>query len=290
VSSKTRVGMWGLLLVIMLLVWSMQSERFPSAASKPESAATADNQPRADTPREVILPIPPQRKIYPYSVIPGGIATIEELKAAMAKDPVVARHLENFNLEKASVVEVPSSRSVFLSYRKGSEIFWTKRSFTLIKGEKLITDGNRTLRARCGNDVSDIPAEPTIADEPSDTELDTAMPILEAQNRDFSDPIMDPWHGRTLDQRIPTVPLVPPLKESSINDSHTDSVLPPIVPPATYPGGGGPGSNEPDPPVSVPEPSSFLLLFVGAAGIGAEHIRRMRKQLSSIETFRRHDP
>ncbi len=106
------------------------------------------------------------RSIYPYSIIPGGISSVEELKIAIAHDPLVKAHYRGFNLAKARIVRLTKDRAVHVSYRLGGGIYWTQKSIILLRGETLITDGRNASRTRCANRISDRPAPPFSPDEP----------------------------------------------------------------------------------------------------------------------------
>src|SRR5215469_644479 len=117
------------------------------------------------------------RPLYPYSVIPGGIESVSELRRAVATDPVVAAHYAGFDFAHAHLVRLTAARSVFVSYRKGSAVFWTSKRLSLLTGETLITDGTHTSRTRCGNQVSDVPRAPVApSEEPTPEFLITPLP------------------------------------------------------------------------------------------------------------------
>ena len=84
---------------------------------------------------------PSKRVVYPYSVIPGGIHSIQELKNAIAKDSVVSAHYATFRLAHARIIRLDRERSMHVSYRLGDQVYWTKRELKLAKGETLVTDG-----------------------------------------------------------------------------------------------------------------------------------------------------
>lgn len=116
--------------------------------------------------------------VYPYSVVPGGVKDISELRNAAARDSVVRRHYSHFDFGHAKLVRLPETREVFLSYRIRDTVFWTRKRVRLQPGELLLTDGNITARARCGNQVSDT-AKPEVSDEePEEDVLD--QPVLVA--------------------------------------------------------------------------------------------------------------
>jgi hypothetical protein len=178
------------------------------------------------------------RPIYPYSVIPGGIRSIKELKNAIAHDPLVKAHYRGFDLAKARIVRVTKDRAVHLSYRRGSGIYWTTKRITLFKGETLITDGKNASRTRCGNRISDPPVTPSSPDEPP--------PAV------FDEPVVPP----------PAAPFVPPFDSPLAPPPGGSVPIVPIVP--IFPGGGSPPpvGHKPPNPISVPEPSTFYLLIV----------------------------
>jgi len=103
--------------------------------------------------------VQPPRPVYPYSVVPGGVEDARELKWAAEHDPVVAAHYAGFDYERAQVVRLTLARTVYVSYRIGNHIYWTRRRITLHKGEKLITDGRMTARSRCANRVEEAPPQ-----------------------------------------------------------------------------------------------------------------------------------
>jgi len=112
------------------------------------------------------------RIVYPYSIVPGGVHSPEELREAASHDQVVASHYAGFAYQKAKVVQVKQPKLVFLSYRIGDRIYWTNRRIALHVGEKLISDGKVTTRTRCANQVSESPHQPTSPAEPPASKLD----------------------------------------------------------------------------------------------------------------------
>ena len=110
--------------------------------------------------------LPTGRLVYPYSVVPGGVHTLEELRRAIERDRVVASHYSDFDFKSARIIELKRGRLAYLSYRIGEKIFWTKRQMALRAGEKLITDGKVMARTRCGNRVAALPQKEVSPDEP----------------------------------------------------------------------------------------------------------------------------
>src|SRR5262249_27309776 len=92
--------------------------------------------------------------VYPYSVIPGGVASATELAGAIDQDPAVAQHYSDVAPAAVHVDAVDAPREAYMSYRIGDEIYWTKRKLALHPGERILTDGRVTVRGRCGNRLS----------------------------------------------------------------------------------------------------------------------------------------
>jgi hypothetical protein len=103
--------------------------------------------------------VPFERDTYPYSVIDGGAANVEELKAAMARDPVVAAHYVGFAIDRTHVEQLTQPRLAHVSYRIGNSVFWTRKPVVVKAGETVLTDGLHVARTRCGNQLADRPAQ-----------------------------------------------------------------------------------------------------------------------------------
>jgi hypothetical protein len=115
----------------------------------------------------------PARRIYPYSIVPGGVTSRAELAHAVMADKVVAAHYAGFAVDKASLRTVAKARAVYVSYRKGEQVYWTARKVSLAEGESILSDGQNDIRARCGNRISDTPQLPVEVKGPDEKELDT---------------------------------------------------------------------------------------------------------------------
>lgn len=125
------------------------------------------------------------RPAYRHSVIAGGAYSVEEVERARRGDPVVNAHYAVFDAARLRMTEAPAPRSVYVSYRTGRKIYWTRNRVRLAGGEALITDGEHVARARCGNRVADTPQQPVEAEEPPAAELDVVeWPVpAEAESR-----------------------------------------------------------------------------------------------------------
>jgi hypothetical protein len=108
----------------------------------------------------------PAHPVYPYSVIPGGAYSATELDAAVRSDSVVAAHYAVFDRSQLRTTRAAQSAAVYVSYRRGDQVYWTRHKVRLAAQEALLTDGVNTARARCGNRISFTPQRPTEAGEP----------------------------------------------------------------------------------------------------------------------------
>jgi hypothetical protein len=115
------------------------------------------------------------RRVYPYSIVPGGVTSRAELAYAVMADKVVAAHYAGFAVDKASVRTVAGARAVYVSYRKGDQVYWTARKVMLADGETVVSDGQSEIRGRCGNRISDTPRLPVEVKGPDERELDTPV-------------------------------------------------------------------------------------------------------------------
>src|SRR5262245_5234218 len=118
------------------------------------------------------------RPLYPFSIISGGIVSVEELRFALAKDRIAAAHFSNFDLSRARTFKLTADRRAYVSYRKHDQIFWTAKKVLLAKGELLVTDGNTYARTRCANQISDVLHGRVSAEEPTEYTLNTPLPTV----------------------------------------------------------------------------------------------------------------
>ena len=194
-----------------------------------------------------------RRKVYPYSVIPGGVETAADLRNSVLHDPVVAKHYEDFDVERTRVVRLNQNRLLYVSYRLGNRVFWSRKPMMLSKGEAVITDGEHVARTRCGNRLSEVPAGPILAAGP---ELESAPEVAE---------LFPGSPGALSPPGLPGIP-VPTSTPPTTSGTPPGSPLPPgggvIVPPIVpVPGGGT------TPPVPTPEPQTLLMLSAGLTGL-----------------------
>jgi hypothetical protein len=242
-------------------------------------------------PSSILLPTGHSRTVYPYSVIAGGAQSPQELREAVATDPVVAQHYADFDITNARRVTLDAPKLVYVSYRIGNKVFWTKNKLALRKGEAMLSDGTNMARTRCGNRISILPVRPNAPAEPTSSELDgpefpaiASSPYRAAYSAPvpalFPGPIQSPGGpGATF---APVAPFFPLPGGGAIIGSRNSSTPPPAggsgggsPSPLSGPPGSGGGGGTPT-PVGVPEPGTAVLVLMGL-GAAAMRARRKRK-------------
>ena len=259
-----RLGALAILTLGTFSVWSAlaPSDHRQIAPAYTSSFVAADSQ---DLPRISLDGNDSARAIYPYSVIPGGVDSAAELRNSITHDPVVAEHYGDFAIERARVVRLSEDRALYVSYRLGNRVFWSKKQFMLLKGETVITDGEHMARTRCGNRVAEAPAGPVLAAEPA---FEAAPPEVAQTLAGGPGMLGAPFAPGD-------VPLLPAPSSGIPPASPGGGIFtPPGIPIA---GGGGPPSHGVTPPpivppivpppIPTPEPETLLMLATGVSGI-----------------------
>jgi hypothetical protein len=182
------------------------------------------------------------RPVYPYSIVPGGVFGAEELKRIVADDPIVAAHYAHMSVADARLGRTGAPRQVYMSYRVGDQVYWTRQKVTLPQGEAVLTDGRSLIRARCGNCISDTPQGPTSDAEPDAAEFDRALAPASARLPDVTG---------TPEPALAAGASLPPV--SPLAQSSTSGLAPPGAPFASLgPDGFGPSSGVPAPGLTIP--------------------------------------
>ncbi len=225
----------------------------------------------------------PQKLIYPYSIVAGGVHDARQLREAIETDPVAAEHYSGFDLAKARVVRLQHDEYAYVSFRVGNGVYWTSHRLKLSKGEALLTDGEHYIRTRCGNQVSQTAQRPIYKHEPTAEVLNTAMSIdPEGQIVAFAtQPLEGSLPGAPglenqfippsggLGQTTPTpaggsndfIPFFP----APVGCKHSDSKK-----------NCGGTEISPPPPTPTPENSGLIFIITGAAMLGLFGLHRSR--------------
>ena len=205
------------------------------------------------------------RLVYRYSVVPGGVRTPAELAEAAAHDPDVALHYSRLNFRQAHLVRLLADRKMYVSYRKGGRILWTKKPHLIRAGETVITDGKVTARTRCGNRLAVKPKGITEAEGPSEEDLNQPVAVADM-------PILPPISS-----------LQPLLAPQVVAGPTGGPVGEPIFGgPFGGGGGGGGGKCKIDPvthhckhhhgPPPVPEPGTLVLVGSGILALSRRYL------------------
>jgi hypothetical protein len=256
-----------------------------STSSAPEPRRAEDSRTRLLLANEeqAFIPRAEARPVYPYSVVPGGIEDARELKWVAEHDPVVAAHYAGFDYDHARVVRLVLARTAYVSYRIGGRVYWTRRRVTLHKGEKVVTDGKMTARARCANRIEEVPQKAISSSEPPAAKFEDPM-RAGAGTVAQRPPV--PFESALLNR--PGVPGFEPNRPLSLYSPMSGAGWAPFASPPLPRGGlcapAKKGDKEPDgdkddkgnkkggscggpPPENVPEPGTWLLMASGLAGI-----------------------
>ena len=167
----------------------------------------------------------PDRLVYPYSVVPGGVEDAKELKWVAEHDPIVGAHYAGFDYDHARIVRLTLARTAYVSYRIGNRVYWTRHRISLHKGEKVITDGKITARARCGNRVEEAPKSAVSPMEPPAVKFD--QPVRSGTGTAMQSPPV-PFESALL---RPAMPGVGPMGPLSLYDPVGGGNWVPISPP-----------------------------------------------------------
>ncbi len=215
------------------------------------------------------------RPVYAYSVLPGGAYDVAELKRKLTSDATAARHYQPFQLARVRSVGANFASPVYVSYRKGDQIYWTRNPVRITAGETLLTDGVLFARARCGNRISITPQIPVASLEPPPDIIDVpkyyefppiALPeppgLTETKNP--PDTVASSPPGSPPGGLLIVPPILPPVATKHAPGGTPGSPGPPVIgggpgnpgtpgpPPGPGKGGSGsPGSSIPPPPVTA---------------------------------------
>jgi hypothetical protein len=149
-----------------------------------------------------------KRKVYPYSIVPGGAENLNQAKRFMA-DPAIKVHYANMNLAELKQERLTTNLTGYVSYRWGEKIYWTAKKITLRAGETVFTDGAHIVRGRCLNCYSALPMLPIRPHEPSEIVLDSPVEMPVTVYSFPRLPVLAPELPVPPGELTPTVPVLP---------------------------------------------------------------------------------
>ncbi len=271
---------------------------FRARQSAPPTVEQSElNSSRAVTLNQILSHAQPLRPVYPYSVVPGGVEDAKELKWVAEHDPVVAAHYAGFDYDHAQVVRLTLARTVYVSYRIGNRIYWTRRRVRLHKGEHLITDGKMTARSRCANRVEETPQQEASPAEPPVQKFDE--PVRAGEGTAMQAPPV-PFQSALLNRpEVPGLGPAAPLSLSLYNPLAGGNWVPISPPPLPLGlcgpvkkkgtigiegGGEGNGKKKKSNPCGnggssgvVPEPGTWVMVASGLAAIYWQARRKLSR-------------
>jgi hypothetical protein len=289
-KAKVQIWWYALFISTICVCGCTHSEHAAKSAAR-----------RNTDPRVVMTP----RKVYRFSVVPGGVYSAEELRGARSTDRVVAAHYTEFG-DRACVSALPQTTYMYVSYRIADHVYWTSSKRRIPQGEQVLSDGAHLARARCGNRLSLQPQKPTNApNEPTEAALSAPLPPSDAafpslSTPEISQPSFDVVSGGVTPVPMASSPLsraLPNLSNSALGSPRPAfgpagaTIFAPSLPggvrsPTTTTNGGGTngsritGSNPTIGAVgtftAIPEAGSLWLLLLGGAPLAVAGFRRAR--------------
>ena len=221
----------------------------------------------------VVHVAPGVRGTYPYSVIPGGVHSVAELREVAARDYVVRRHFGGFDFAHARLVRAGHDREVYLSYRIRDHVFWTRNRVRLLAAEMLVTDGKITARTRCGNQVSEMPNTDVSNEEPASDILDE--PVADIAPFGPSLPFRFPNVTPNIPSANAILPSPPQLFAGGFYFPYVEFGVP-IPHRSCKPGDDKKKCRHHNKPPAVPEPTTLVLMASGLAGLAWRYRRTCR--------------
>src|SRR6266852_4362999 len=256
-KTQARTKFLVMLLFAATAAVTWQFSRQQSVARLSHSSASAPAVPVLASPSDfVYIASRPSRPAYPYSVIPGGVGSGEELRQISDHDPVVAQHFQGFDYQHAHLVTVSEKQLMYDAYRKGDKVYWTRKKVALHPGETLISDGKIVARTRCGNRIAMTPLGPPAMTEPADADLNQPL---------FANDMVTPAADPQPEAYAAVIPMAAPIGSNALQPTKRKIPFF-ILPFFGLPGTGG-GSSPHTPLAVTPEPGPLLLFSSGLAGV-----------------------
>jgi PEP-CTERM motif len=210
----------------------------------------------------------PSRPVYLYSVIPGGVASAEDLRQAMEHDPVVAREFKGFDFQRAHLVQVSGKQAMHIAYRMGDKVYWTRKKVMLHPGETLISDGKIVARTRCGNRIAMAPLGPPAFTDPVDADFNQPL---------FSNDMVTQEVEPQPQTYAAALPSPAPVAANMLQPAPHKRMLPFFLLPLFGAPAAAAGSSH-TPLAVAPEPGTLLLFSSGLVGVYWKARKARRKR------------
>jgi len=291
-ASKTELPVWKLGGILISLLSAAAGLVLPGVVSHPKSQwfhsapVSARHAPVPIAYETTMVVEQVKRKVYPYSIVPGGAENVLQARQYMS-NPGIKVHYAAFDLGQLKQVKLTTNLTGYVSYRWGDKIYWTAHKITLRKGETVFTDGAHIARGRCLNCYSALPMSPTRPNEPTEKAFDVPVEMPVTVYNFPKLPVMAAAIPIPPGELTPTVPVLPAVVPQTVGRRPGGGFwfpIIPIIPPIhRHPGHSPSGPVVPPPippPVAVvPEPRYDALLLAGFLAILVVfRIRRSRPQ------------
>jgi hypothetical protein len=270
-KASTKFLLMLLLAATAAVTWQFARQRPIATVSSRSSVSplTAQDVPAnpTDSLDRLNMASRPVRPAYPYSIIPGGVGSAQELRQIAEHDPVVAQHFQGFNYQQAHLVTVSEKQSMYVAYRKGDKVYWTRKKVALHPGETLISDGKIVARTRCGNRVAVAPLGPPAIMDPLESDLNQPL---------FANDMVTNAPEPQPEAYASSIPSAPTDAANALRPTKSRRRFLPLF---FVPFAGLPGNSSSHAPLAVaPEPGTMLLLSSGLAGVYWKSRKARRKQ------------
>jgi hypothetical protein len=196
------------------------------------------------------------RRVYPLSVIPGGVYSVEELRAFLESDEVARRsfaeHATRLGdpelLDHLRVAQVTQPTKMYTQLRRANQLYWSSDPVTVEPGETALyhePSGVMAARARCGNVmVPKVP--PGYPRTRSESVRETVTEKTVEVRRE---------HGERPDVPISSPPVIV-LPAPAVVAVSPATVPPAILPPIMVPAAAAAAAAAARPPIVIPSPPS----------------------------------
>jgi len=173
----------------------------------------------------------------------NSVQSVADFRKIVENDPVLSLHFAGFNWQKAVIGKQAEETRMYVTHRKGAVIKETSNPIRLPKGDGYITDGVRSARTYCCNDISMTPS----AGVPDLTPSAGIPPAVPPAGPFFTS--------------IPAVASPVALAAPFLTPYTPSSDIPAFDP-------DDPDDPAPDPePTPIPEPGALLLASIGLAAL-----------------------
>lgn len=206
----------------------------------------------------------------------NSIRSVEDFRATVSNDPVLAAHFSGFNWDRARLGRQDKPLWTYVSYRNGEVVRRTTKAVRLPKGDGYITDGAHVVRTYCCNDYVAAPAPRP--EGPVERVDAPPRRLNKGESADDPSQQMASWSPEAEPGQVPpeTLNRIP----GDLGLPHfwgpghlSDPSRSPDVP------GFDPYSSPKPPPnhVVTPEPGTFVLVAAGVAALGLFSLLRRRR-------------